>query len=31
LYYERFGFDIVTNEDAPDGGPHIWFMRRDPA
>jgi ribosomal protein S18 acetylase RimI-like enzyme len=30
-YYERFGFDIVTHEDAPDGGPHIWFMRRGPA
>ena len=29
-YYERFAFRIVTDEDAPDGGPHIWFMRRDP-
>ena len=30
-YYERFGFHTVVDEDAPDGGPHIWFMRRDPA
>lgn len=30
-YYERFGFSTVADEEAPDGGPHIWFMRRDPA
>jgi ribosomal protein S18 acetylase RimI-like enzyme len=30
-YYERFGFGTVVDADAPDGGPHIWFMRRDPA
>jgi len=30
-YYERFGFRIVDDTDAPDGGPHIWFMRFDPA
>jgi ribosomal protein S18 acetylase RimI-like enzyme len=30
-YYERFGFRTVVDEDAPEGGPHIWFMRRDPA
>ncbi len=30
-YYERFGFHTVVDEDAPGGGPHIWFMRRDPA
>ena len=30
-YYERFGFRTMVDEDAPDGGPHIWFMRRDPA
>jgi len=30
-YYERFGFSTTVDEDAPDGGPHIWFMRRDPA
>jgi ribosomal protein S18 acetylase RimI-like enzyme len=30
-YYERFGFRVVAAEDAPDGGPYVWFMRRDPA
>ena len=29
-YYERFGFRTVEDADAPDGGPHIWFMRREP-
>jgi GNAT superfamily N-acetyltransferase len=28
-YYERFGFRIVDDADAPHGGPHIWFMRWD--
>ena len=26
-YYERFGFTVVEEGDAPLGGPHIWFMR----
>lgn len=26
-YYERFGFRVVGQEEAPDGGPTIWFMR----
>jgi GNAT superfamily N-acetyltransferase len=26
-YYERFGFRVVADEDAPYGGPHVWFMR----
>jgi GNAT superfamily N-acetyltransferase len=31
-YYERFGFHVVDEGDAPGGGPHIWFMRcEDPA
>jgi ribosomal protein S18 acetylase RimI-like enzyme len=30
-YYTSFGFRTVVEEDAPDGGPHIWFMRRDPS
>lgn len=30
-YYEGFGFVTVVEEEAPGGGPHIWFMRRDPA
>ena len=29
-YYERFGFRIAREDDAPGGGPHIWFMRLDP-
>ena len=28
--YERFGFALDAAEDAPDGGPHLWFMVRDP-
>jgi GNAT superfamily N-acetyltransferase len=28
--YERFGFDVEAAEDAPDGGPRLWFMRRAP-
>jgi predicted N-acetyltransferase YhbS len=28
--YARFGFVVQAAEDAPDGGPHLWFMRRDP-
>jgi GNAT superfamily N-acetyltransferase len=28
--YERFGFRVMGEGDAPGGGPHIWFMRRDP-
>jgi GNAT superfamily N-acetyltransferase len=29
-YYERRGFRTYLDEDAPNGGPHIWFMRFDP-
>jgi GNAT superfamily N-acetyltransferase len=29
-YYERLGFRVVADEDAPNGGPHVWFMRREP-
>lgn len=25
--YEHCGFRITDHGDAPDGGPHIWFMR----
>lgn len=28
--YERLGFRVVQEADSPDGGPHVWFMRRDP-
>jgi GNAT superfamily N-acetyltransferase len=29
-YYERFGFAVTSAEEAPGGGPRIWFMRRAP-
>jgi predicted N-acetyltransferase YhbS len=29
-YYERFGFRVTLQGDAPLGGPHIWFMQFDP-
>ncbi len=28
--YERCGFRVVEDADAPDGGRHVWFMRWDP-
>jgi GNAT superfamily N-acetyltransferase len=28
--YGSSGFRVVDEADAPGGGPHIWFMRRDP-
>jgi len=28
--YERLGFHVVDEADPPEGGPHVWFMRRDP-
>lgn len=28
-YYERRGFVIAEEAEAPDGGPHLWFMRCD--
>jgi ribosomal protein S18 acetylase RimI-like enzyme len=27
-YYERLGFRVIDEGNAPDGGPHIWFMAR---
>jgi hypothetical protein len=27
--YESLGF-VVEEADPPEGGPHVWFMRRDP-
>lgn len=29
-YYERFGFRLVDEGDAPLDGPHVWFMRFEP-
>src|SRR5215469_1180740 len=28
--YERLRFHIVEEADPPEGGPHVWFMRRNP-
>ena len=28
--YQRYGFEIAVEGDAPDEGPHFWFMRRGP-
>ncbi len=30
LIYKKCGFRIVDHVDAPNGGPHVWFMRWDP-
>jgi N-acetylglutamate synthase-like GNAT family acetyltransferase len=29
-WYERHGFAVTAHDDAPDGGPHVWFMLRLP-
>jgi GNAT superfamily N-acetyltransferase len=29
--YEHLGFRVVDASAAPDGGPHVWFMRWSPA
>jgi GNAT superfamily N-acetyltransferase len=29
--YRHHGFDVFDEGDAPDGGPHVWFLRRDAA
>jgi hypothetical protein len=28
--YTNCGFRVVHHADAPDGGPHVWFMRWEP-
>ena len=28
-YYERFGFEVVDEQNMPGEGPHVWFMRVD--
>jgi predicted N-acetyltransferase YhbS len=30
-FYESFGFQVVGEQQAPDGGPAIWFMQTRPA
>jgi ribosomal protein S18 acetylase RimI-like enzyme len=27
--YERLGFEVIAEANAPEGGPHIWFMSCD--
>jgi hypothetical protein len=27
-FYERLGFGVHAELDAPGGGPHLWLMRR---
>ncbi len=29
-FYERLGFTVMREIDVPDGGPHVWAMRRRP-
>jgi GNAT superfamily N-acetyltransferase len=29
-FYEGLGFRVTADEDAPGGGPHIWFLRFEP-
>ena len=29
-YYRRFGFDVWSRDQAPDGGPTVWFMVKHP-
>jgi ribosomal protein S18 acetylase RimI-like enzyme len=29
-FYERRGFAVAEEDDAPDGGPHLWFLRWEP-
>ncbi len=28
--YQQFGLRVFDEDEGPDGGPHIWFMRLDP-
>jgi uncharacterized protein YhfF/GNAT superfamily N-acetyltransferase len=28
--YRHIGFRVISDGDAPDDGPHIWFLRHDP-
>jgi uncharacterized protein YhfF/GNAT superfamily N-acetyltransferase len=30
VLYRRHGFEVFAEGDAPGGGPHVWFLRRDP-
>jgi hypothetical protein len=28
-FYERLAFRVVADEEAPGGGPRLWFLRFD--
>jgi ribosomal protein S18 acetylase RimI-like enzyme len=30
LFYRRHGFEVVVEDDMPNGGPHFWTMKREP-
>ena len=29
-FWQRHGFEVAAEGDVPDGGPHVWGMRREP-
>jgi ribosomal protein S18 acetylase RimI-like enzyme len=29
-FYRRHGFEVVVEDDMPNGGPHFWTMKREP-
>ena len=30
-WYDHHGFAVLSDREAPDGGPHVWFMFRPPS
>jgi hypothetical protein len=30
-FYARHGFEVADELDIPEGGLHVWIMRREPA
>jgi len=30
IFYRRHGFEVVVEDDMPNGGPHFWTMKREP-